>query len=164
MAVDFSKLSLNLNFKTKHKMRAPTNVDKVLTKQIECKCIYSDGKFTVTIPYTAYMNKCKKGVELKEVGSKDLTLEFTPESYSLDDVDRAFTRFGQGTKNYICLVRNESDRIFKKLDPNRYVPFCHNWIIHVRIVRRGGLLYADFRGLVTIDGHNYNVKHDDEDE
>lgn len=164
MAVDFSKLSLNLNIKVTNKRRAPTKVDRVLTKQVEAKCIYKDGNFFAEIPYTAYSNKCKNGVALSEVGTNNLTLEFTPESYDLDNLDRVFTRYGQGTKNYICLVRNESDKIFKKLDPERYVPFCHNWIVRVRIVRHNGIRYADFRGLVTINGHLYNVKHDDEDE
>lgn len=166
MVTDFSKLKVNLNFKIKvrHKTRAPaTKQDKVLTKQIETKCHYDNGKFYVTIPYCVYKNKLKSGVDINDIGTKDITLEFTPESFDLHEANRVFTIQGQETGNYTCLIRNESDRLFKKLNKERYVPFCRNWNIRVRIVRRVGILYADFRSLKA---HNlyYNLKQDNEDE
>lgn len=166
MVTDFSKLKVNLNFKIKvrHKTRAPaTKQDKVLTKQIETKCRYDNGKFYVTIPYYVYRNKLKSGVDINDIGTKDITLEFTPESFDLNDATRVFTIHGQDNGKYICLIRNESDRIFKKLNKEQYVPFCRNWNIRVRIVRRVGVLYADFRSLKA---HNlyYNLKQDNEDE
>ncbi len=166
MVVDFSKLKVNLNFKIKvrHKTRAPAlKQDKVLTKQIETKCLYDNGKFYVTIPYCVYRNKLKSGVDINDIGTKDITLEFTPESFDLHEANRVFTIQGQETGNYTCLIRNESDRLFKKLNKERYVPFCRNWNIRVRIVRRVGILYADFRSLKA---HNlyYNLKQDNEDE
>lgn len=166
MVTDFSKLKVNLNFKIKvrHKTRAPaTKQDKVLTKQIETKCRYDNGKFYVTIPYYVYRNKLKSGVDINDIGTKDITLEFTPESFDLNDATRVFTIHGQDNGNYICLIRNESDRIFKKLNKEQYIPFCRNWNIRVRIVRRVGVLYADFRSLKA---HNlyYNLKQDNEDE
>lgn len=166
MVTDFSKLKVNLNFKIKvrHKTRAPaTKQDKVLTKQIETKCHYDNGKFYVIIPYCVYRNKLKSAVDVSDIGTKDIRLEFTPESFDLNDATRVFTIHGQDNGKYICLIRNESDRIFKKLNKEQYVPFCRNWNIRVRIVRRVGVLYADFRSLKA---HNlyYNLKQDNEDE
>lgn len=166
MVTDFSKLKVNLNFKIKvrHKTRAPaTKQDKVLTKQIETKCRYDNGKFYVTIPYCVYRNRLKSGVDINDIGTKDITLEFTPESFDLHEANRVFTIRGQDNGNYTCLIRNESDRLFKKLSNEVYVPFCRNWTVCVKIVRRIGVLYADFRSLKA---HNlyYNLKQDNEDE
>ena len=166
MVTDFSKLKVNLNFKikVKHKTRAPSiKQDKVLTKNIETKCRYDNGKFYVVIPNCVYKHKLKSGVDVNDIGTKDITLEFTPESFDLTNATRVFTIHGQDNGKYICLVRNESDRLFKKLSEEKYVPFCRNWNIIVRIVRRVGVLYADFRSLKA---HNlyYNLKQDNEDE
>ena len=166
MVTDFSKLKVNLNFKikVKNKTRAPAlKQDKVLTKQIETKCRYDNGKFYVIIPNYVYRNKLKTGVDINDIGTKDITLEFTPESFDLHEANRVFTIQGQENGSYTCLIRNESDRLFKKLNEEKYVPFCRNWNIIVRIVRRVGVLYADFRSLKA---HNlyYNLKQDNEDE
>jgi len=166
MVTDFSKLKVNLNFKikVKNKTRAPAlKQDKVLTKQIETKCRYDNGKFYVIIPNYVYRNKLKIGVDVNDIGTKDITLEFTPESFDLHEANRVFTIQGQENGSYTCLIRNESDRLFKKLSEEKYVPFCRNWNIIVRIVRRVGVLYADFRSLKA---HNlyYNLKQDNEDE
>ena len=166
MVTDFSKLKVNLNFKikVKNKTRAPAlKQDKVLTKQIETKCRYDNGKFYVIIPNYVYRNKLKIGVNVNDIGTKDITLEFTPESFDLHEANRVFTIQGQENGSYTCLIRNESDRLFKKLSEEKYVPFCRNWNIIVRIVRRVGVLYADFRSLKA---HNlyYNLKQDNEDE
>ena len=166
MVTDFSKLKVNLNFKikVKNKTRAPAlKQDKVLTKQIETKCRYDNGKFYVIIPNYVYRNKLKTGVDVNDIGTKDITLEFTPESFYLHEANRVFTIQGQENGSYTCLIRNESDRLFKKLSEEKYVPFCRNWNIIVRIIRRVGVLYADFRSLKV---HNlyYNFKQDNEDE
>ena len=166
MVTDFSKLKVNLNFKikVKNKTRAPAlKQDKVLTKQIDTKCRYDNGKFYVIIPNYVYRNKLKTGVDVNDIGTKDITLEFTPESFDLHEANRVFTIQGQENGSYTCLIRNESDRLFKKLSEEKYVPFCRNWNIIVRIVRRVGVLYADFRSLKA---HNlyYNLKQDNEDE
>ena len=166
MVTDFSKLKVNLNFKikVKNKTRAPAlKQDKILTKQIETKCRYDNGKFYVIIPNYVYRNKLKIGVDINDIGTKDITLEFTPESFDLHEANRVFTIQGQENGSYTCLIRNESDRLFKKLSEEKYVPFCRNWNIIIRIVRRVGVLYADFRSLKA---HNlyYNLKQDNEDE
>ena len=166
MVTDFSKLKVNLNFKikVKHKTRAPAiKQDKVLTKNIETKCRYDNGKLYVVIPNCIYKHKLKSGVDVNDIGTKDITLEFTPESFDLHEANRVFTIRGQESGNYTCLIRTESDRLFKKLNNKVYVPFCRNWTICIKIVRRVGILYADFRSLKA---HNlyYNLKQDNEDE
>ena len=140
MVTDFSKLKVNLNFKikVKHKSRAPAlKQDKILTKSIETKCCYDNGKFYVVIPNCVYKRKLKSGVDVNDIGTKDITLEFTPESFDLHDADRVFTILGQDNGKYICVIRNETDRLFKKLNKEQYVPFCRNWTIIVRIVQIG---------------------------
>ena len=166
MVTDFSKLKVNLNFKikVKNKTRAPAlKQDKVLTKQIETKCRYDNGKFYVIIPNYVYRNKLKIGVDVNDIGTKDITLEFTPESFDLHEANRVFTIQGQENGSYTCLIGNESDILFKKLSEEKYVPSCRNWTICIKIVRRVGILYADFRSLKA---HNlyYNLKQDNEDE
>ena len=166
MVTDFNKLKINLNFKikVKHKTRAPAlKQDKVLTNLIQTKCLYENGKFYVIIPYHVYKQKLRNGVDINDIGNKDLTLEFTPESFDLHEANRVFTIRGQESGNYTCLIRTESDRLSKKLNNKVYVPFCRNWTICIKIVRRVGILYADFRSLKA---HNlyYNLKQDNEDE
>lgn len=166
MVTDFSKLKVNLNFKikVKHKTRAPApKQDKVLTNLIQTKCLYENGKFYVIIPYYVYKQKLRNSVDINDIGTKDLSLEFTPESFDLHEANRVFTIRGQDNGNYTCLIRNESDRLFKKLNKELYVPFCRNWTVCVKIVRRVGVLYADFRSLKA---HNlyYNLKQDKDEE
>ena len=166
MVTDFNKLKVNLNFKikVKHKTRAPAlKQDKVLTNLVQTKCLYENGKFYVIIPNYVYRHKLKTGVHVNDIGTKDITLEFTPESFDLHEANRVFTIRGQESGNYTCLIRNERDRLFKKLNNKVYVPFCRNWTICIKIVRRVGILYADFRSLKA---HNlyYNLKQDNEDE
>ena len=75
MVTDFSKLKVNLNFKikVKHKTRAPAaKQDKVLTKSIETKCRYDNGKFYVVIPNCVYKHKLKSGVDVNDIGTKDI--------------------------------------------------------------------------------------------
>ena len=165
MVTDFSKLKVNLNFKIKvrHKTRAPAaKQDKVLTNLIQTKCLYENGKFYVTIPYCVYKQKLRNGVDISDIGTKDITLEFTPESFDLHEANRVFTIHGQDNGNYTCLIRNESDRLFKKLSNEVYVPFCRNWTVCVKIVRHIGVLYADFRSLKSYNLY-YNLKQDNED-
>lgn len=166
MVTDFSKLKVNLNFKikVKHKTRAQApKQDKVLTNLIQTKCLYENGKFYVIIPYYVYKQKLRNSVDINDIGTKDLSLEFTPESFDLHEANRIFTIRGQDNGNYTCLIRNESDRLFKKLNKELYVPFCRNWTVCVKIVRRVGVLYADFRSLKA---HNlyYNLKQDKDEE
>ena len=54
------------------------------------------------------------GVDINDIGNKDLTLEFTPESFDLHEANRVFTIYGQESGDYTCLIRTESDRLFKK--------------------------------------------------
>src|SRR5574344_923682 len=103
MVTDFSKLKVNLNFKikVKHKTRAPSlKQDKILTKNIETKCRYDNGKFYVVIPNYVYKRKLKSGVDVNDIGTKDITLEFTPESFDLHEANRVFTIRGQENNTY----------------------------------------------------------------
>lgn len=161
MNVDYSKLKFVFKPKASAKRRAPTVLpDKKLTKLVPGVVIQDEqGNFSVHIKYFDYLDKLTKDTNINEIGKNGVTLPFTEDSYDMSKCERIFTRVGQRNRQYISLILNETDRIFKKADPNRYVPFCHNWICSCWIVRKDGKVYAKFNRILTLVGHAYNVKH-----
>lgn len=161
MNVDYSKLKFIFKPKASAKRRAPTVLpDKKLTKLVPGVVIQDEqGNFSVHIKYFDYLDKLTKDTNINEIGKNGVTLPFTEDSYDMSKCERIFTRIGQRNRQYISLILNETDRIFKKADPNRYVPFCHNWICSCWIVRKDGKVYAKFNRILTLVGHSYNVKH-----
>ena len=161
MNVDYSKLKFVFKPKASAKRRAPTVLpDKKLTKLVTGVVIQDEqGNFSVHIKYFDYLDKLTKDTNINDIGKNGVTLPFTEDSYDMSKCERIFTRVGQRNRQYISLILNETDRIFKKADPNRYVPFCHNWICSCWIVRKDGKVYAKFNRILTLVGHNYNVKH-----
>lgn len=161
MNVDYSKLKFVFKAKASTKRRAPTVLpDKKLTKLVPGVVIQDEqGNFSVHIKYFDYLDKLTKDTKINEIGKNGVTLPFTEDSYDMSKCERIFTRVGQRNRQYISLILNETDRIFKKADPNRYVPFCHNWICSCWIVRKDGKVYAKFNRILTLIGHSYNVKH-----
>lgn len=161
MNVDYSKLKFVFKPKASAKRRAPTVLpDKKLTKLVPGVVIQDEqGNFSVHIKYFDYLDKLAKDTNINEIGKNGVTLPFTEDSYDMSNCERIFTRVGQRNRQYISLILNETDRIFKKADPNRYVPFCHNWICSCWIVRKDGKVYAKFNRILTLVGHSYNVKH-----
>lgn len=161
MNVDYSKLKFVFKPKASTKRRAPTVLpDKKLTKLVPGVVIQDEqGNFSVHIKYLDYLDKLTKDTNINDIGKNGVTLPFTEDSYDMSKCERIFTRVGQRNRQYITLILNETDRIFKKADPNRYVPFCHNWICSCWIVRKDGKVYAKFNRILTIVGHSYNVKH-----
>lgn len=161
MSVDYSKLKFVFKPKASAKRRAPTVLpDKKLTKLVPGVVIQDEqGNFSVHIKYFDYLDKLTKDTNINDIGKNGVTLPFTEDSYDMSKCERIFTRVGQRNRQYISLTLNESDRIFKKADPNRYVPFCHNWICSCWIVRKDGKVYAKFNRILTLVGHAYNVKH-----
>ena len=161
MNVDYSKLKFVFKPKASAKRRAPTVLpDKKLTKLVPGVVIQDEqGNFSVHIKYFDYLDKLTKDTNINDIGRNGVTLPFTEDSYDMSKCERIFTRVGQRNRRYISLILNETDRIFKKADPNRYVPFCHNWICSCWIVRKDGKVYAKFNRILTLVGHNYNVKH-----
>lgn len=161
MNVDYSKLKFVFKPKASAKRRAPTVLpDKKLTKLVPGVVIQDEqGNFSVHIKYFDYLDKLTKDTNINEIGKNGVTLPFTEDSYDMSNCERIFTRVGQRNRQYISLILNETDRIFKKADPNRYVPFCHNWICSCWIVRKDNKVYAKFNRILTLVGHSYNVKH-----
>lgn len=161
MNVDYSKLKFVFKPKASAKRRAPTVLpDKKLTKLVPGVVIQDEqGNFSVHIKYFDYLDKLTKDTNINEIGKNGVTLPFTEDSYDMSKCERIFTRVGQRNRQYISLILNETDKIFKKADPNRYVPFCHNWICSCWIVRKDGKVYAKFNRILTLVGHSYNVKH-----
>lgn len=160
MNVDYSKLKFVFKPKASAKRRAPTVLpDKKLTKLVPGVVIQDEqGNFSVHIKYFDYLAKLTKDTNINEIGKNGVTLPFTEDSYDMSKCERIFTRVGQRNRQYVSLILNETDRIFKKADPTRYVPFCHNWICSCWIVRKDGKVYAKFNRILTLIGHSYNVK------
>ena len=160
MNVDYSKLKFVFKPKASTKRRAPTVLpDKKLTKLVPGVVIQDEqGNFSVHIKYFDYLDRLTKDTTINDIGRNGVTLPFTEDSYDMSKCDRIFTRVGQRNRQYISLILNETDRIFKKANPNRYVPFCHNWICSCWIVRIDGKVYAKFNKILTLVGHDYNVK------
>lgn len=125
MNVDYSKLKFVFKPKASAKRRAPTVLpDKKLTKLVPGVVIQDEqGNFSVHIKYFDYLDKLTKDTNINEIGKNGVTLPFTEDSYDMSKCERIFTRVGQRNRQYISLILNETDRIFKKADPNRYVPF-----------------------------------------
>lgn len=147
---------------TNRKTRAPSDnihYNKKLTKLVVGTVIKEGTSFKVVINYNDYKDKLSADVKIEDVGDKDLTLHFTYQSFDCKGASIVFTKEGQLDHTYLCIHRNETDRIFKNVDNNRYVPFCHNWIVRGWIVNLDGKLYFHFRRCITIKGHNYNVRH-----
>ena len=161
MNIDYSKLKFVFKPKASAKRRAPTVLpDKKLTKLVPGVVIQDEqGNFSVHIKYFDYLDKLTKDTNINDIGKNGVTLPFTEDSYDMSKCERIFTRVGQRNRQYISLILNETDRIFKKADPDRYVPFCHNWTCSCWIVRKDGKVYAKFNRILTLVGHNYNVKH-----
>ena len=152
MNVDYSKLKFVFKPKASTKRRAPTVLpDKKLTKLVPGVVIQDEqGNFSVHIKYFDYLDKLTKDTTINDIGKNGVTLPFTEDSYDMSKCERIFTRVGQRNRQYISLILNETDRIFKKADPNRYVPFCHNWISSCWIVRIDGKVYDKFNNILTL--------------
>ena len=158
--IDFSKLKMTFKPKVSKNKRAPTVDDTVPDKRLTKLVVglvnqVDNDNYTVTIKYFDFLDRLAADVKISDIGKNAVTLPFTKDSYDMSKSERVFTKVGQQNREYISLIRNESDRIFKSPDPNRYVPFCHRWLCSCWIVRIKGKLYAKFNKILTIAGHNY---------
>ena len=155
----FDNLTLSQfnTFKIVPKERTNLNSNKRLTsKLIQGVCIKDGDTFKIQVDA-----KILKP-DIIEKGQPDiLVLDFTEESYDLKDVISVFDRNPDKNGRYIRRVRSISNAKFMPGDPNRYVPFCPNWICNGYLIRRNYKLMFEFNECLCPKGYNTFIPEED---
>ena len=101
--------------------------------------------------------------DIIDKGQPDLlVLDFTEESYELKDVISVFDRKPDKNGKYIRYIRNEVHAKNFPGSPERYVPFCRNWVCSGYIVRRNGKMMFDFNECIAPQGYTTFIPEEDE--
>ncbi len=101
--------------------------------------------------------------DIIEKGQPDiLVLDFTEESYELKGVTSVFDRNPDKNGKYTRYIRSETNAKFMPGSPERYVPFCRNWVCNGYIVRRNGKMMFDFNECIAPDGYDMLIHKEDE--
>lgn len=140
------------------KTRKTDGNKKLTTKLVRGICFKDDdGTFKIQVDIKALKP------DIIEKGQPDiLVLEFTEESYELKGVFSIFSKNPDKHGKYTRYVRNESHSKFFPGDPERYVPFCPNWICSGYIVRHNGKMMFDFNECICPKGYNTFIPEEDE--
>ena len=157
----FDNLSLGQfnNFKFVSKKTRNSNGNKKLTTKLVKGVCFKDNDNIFKIQVNVKALK----PDIIEKGQPDiLVLEFTEESYELKGVISVFNRNPDKTGKYIRHIRSESYSKFFPGDPERYVPFCHNWICNGYIVRHNGKMMFDFNECIAPKGYDTDIPEKDE--
>lgn len=147
------------SFKLIPKKRTVThNGNKKLTsKLVRGVCIREADDFKIQININALKP------DIIDKGQPDiLLLDFTEESYELKGVLSVFDRNPDKHGKYTRYIRNESNAKFMPGNPERYVPFCRNWICSGYIVRRNGKMMFDFNECLYPQGYGTFIPEEDE--
>ena len=148
----FDNLTLNqfTSFKLVPKKRKPNiNADKKITlKLIKGVCFKEGEEFKIRI------NVKELKPNIIDKGQPDiLILDFTEESYELKGITSVWDRNPDKNGKYIRYIRSETKAKFHPGSPERYVPFCNNWICSGYIIRRNGKLMFDFNECIKPQGY-----------
>lgn len=156
----FDSLSLGFNsFKLIPKKRViKHDGNKRLTsKLVKGVCIIIDGEYKIRLDVTTLkpniIDKCQPDI---------LVLDFTEESYDIVGVTTVFNKVPDKNGKYTRYIRNETKAKFHPGDPDRYVPFCRNWVCSGHIVRRNGKLMFDFNECIAPQGYAIAQISDDD--
>ena len=157
----FDNLTLNQfsSFKLVSKKRKfnPNPDKKLTTKLVRGVCFKDGDDFKIQIDIKALKPN------IIDKGQPDiLVLDFTEESYELKGVLSVFDRNPDKNGKYIRRIRSESDAKMMPGSPERYVPFCHNWICNGYIIRRNGKMMFDFNDCISPKGYNIVVNEEEE--
>ena len=127
-----------------------TNVSvRVSNKIIYGTVINENGVYKVSIDID------KDGIKKEEI------LDFTPESFNIVDRTTVFLRHKDEHGNNVRIIRSDWKAKFFPGTSETYIPFTENWIIKGYIVKRGLIKLFEFKDLVSIEGYNINVSHDE---
>ena len=135
-----------------------TNTDKkITTKLIRGICFKEDNTYKIQIDV-----KCLKP-DIVDKGTPDLlVLEFTEESYDLKGVTSVFSREPDKRGKYTRYIRTETNARMMPGSPERYVPFCNNWVCSGYIIRRKGKMMFDFNECIAPKGYTVMETIDDD--
>ena len=147
----FDSLSLGFNsFKLIPKKRIVKHDEnkKLTSKLVRGVCLIIDGEFKIKLDV-----KLLKP-DIIDKGQPDiLVLDFTEESYNIVGVQTVFDKTPDKNGKCTRYIRNETKAKFLPGDPDRYVPFCNNWVCSGYIVRRDGKLMFDFNECIAPQGY-----------
>ena len=145
-------------FKPTPKKRTNSNSNKRLTSRLIKGVCFKDGDI-----FKIQIDAKTLKPDIIEKGQPDiLVLEFTEESYELKDVIAVFDRNPDKNGKYTRRVRSISNAKFMPGDPNRYVPFCPNWICNGYLIRRNYKLMFEFNECLYPKGYNTFIPEEDE--
>ena len=130
---------------------------RLTTKLVRGICMLIDGEYKIQLDVKVLKP------DIIDKGQPDLlVLGFTEESYELKGVTSVFSRKPDEKGRFTRYIRTESKAKAHPGDPERYVPFCRNWVCSGHIVRRNGKLMFDFNECIAPQG--YTVIEPQEDE
>jgi len=138
------------SFKLVPKKKAPkTDSNKKLTtKLVKGICIKDGDNWLIQLDVKALKP------DIIDKGQPDLLiLPFTEDSYDLKGLTSVFERTPDENGRYTRYIRNETDAKFHPGSPERYVPFCKNWVCSGYIVRCNGKLMFDFNECIAPNGY-----------
>ena len=133
------------------------NNKKLTSKLVKGLCIKNGDDYLISI------NVKSLKPEIIDKGQPDLLiLPFTEESYDLKGICSVFDRNPDKKGKYIRYIRNETSAKIMPGSPERYVPFCHNWVCSGYIVRRNGKLMFDFNDCIALNGYGVFINEDED--
>ena len=91
-----------------------------------------------------------------------LVLDFTEESYNITGVISVFDRNPDKNGKYTRYIRSEINAKFHPGSPERYIPFCCNWICSGYIVRRNGKMMFDFNECIAPQGYDMFISEEND--
>ena len=92
--------------------------------------------------------------------SKDLILEFTPESYNLKGRESIFTKCKKNFERRTRIIRTKDHAIAYPGSSEIYVPFAPNWEVNGYIVKCGiNNFLFEFNDIITIHGYRMDFEH-----
>lgn len=155
----YDKLSTNtLNFKLIPKKHRVTTDNKKVTKLLKGVVIIINGEYFLKIK-----GENLKGTDLEEKYSEVLYLPFTEESYNLKGRTSVWDRTPDKYGKYVRYIRDDVHARCHPGSPERYVPFCKNWVCSGHIVRHNGKLMFNFNECIAPEGYDVlKIKEDEE--
>lgn len=133
------------------------NANKRITNKLVKGVCFKDGDdFKIQVDIKALKP------DIIDKGHPDiLVLDFTEESYELKGVLSVFDRNPDKNGKYTRYIRNATNAKFMPGSPERYVPFCRNWVCNGYIVRRNGKMMFDFNECIAPNGYDIFISEDE---
>lgn len=153
----FDNLTLGqFSFKFVSKNKPPKN-KKITNKLVKGICFKDGDNFKIEIDIRSLKP------DIIDKGQPDiLALDFTEESYNIVGVTSVFDREPDKNGKHTRYIRSESKAKYHPGSPDKYVPFCRNWICNGYIVKRDNKLMFDFNECIAPRGYDIFISDDDD--